>query len=411
MMFKLGFRCLGNRNLLLRSMSRRLDWDALRGFLLIMMAINHIPSPLDRYTNSPWGFITNAELFVFLSAFLAGIVFTKCLETKGPAAFRRKVLGRARTVYLYHMTSVVVILALAWFFLGDLVPFRNNTWFFLDHPVKGALAAATLVWQPAVLDILPLYIVMLLLTGPVLMAARRWGWWPVMTCSVALWVWSWPILVEPIAPYFHLKTRLLNLLGLQPPLNFGMFNDLSWQVLWVSALMCGSFYYHHRENLIRLPRPLIALAGALALVGFVVKHQGFGIQIDLGDWWWLLGKWNIGPLRLLNLACLIILYVAVSDRLRALGNLTPLVRLGQNSIGVFTFHTILVLPAVAYIEVLRIGGVGQILIVIAVLVAMYGFTFVQPWLGISWSRLQTVRHARLNPLPPARGSDSVPPAP
>jgi len=58
-------------------MKRLVELDVLRGFLLLMMVVNHAPSPLRRVTDQPLGFFSTAEGFVFVSAFLAGLLFQK----------------------------------------------------------------------------------------------------------------------------------------------------------------------------------------------------------------------------------------------------------------------------------------------------------------------------------------------
>ena len=53
-------------------MSRRTELDSLRGLLLLLMALTHLPTRMSAYANQPLGFVSAAEGFVFLSAFLAG---------------------------------------------------------------------------------------------------------------------------------------------------------------------------------------------------------------------------------------------------------------------------------------------------------------------------------------------------
>jgi hypothetical protein len=58
-------------------MKRLTELDIMRGILLLMMVVNHSPSSLRRFTDQPVGFFTTAEAFVFVSAFLAGILFRR----------------------------------------------------------------------------------------------------------------------------------------------------------------------------------------------------------------------------------------------------------------------------------------------------------------------------------------------
>src|SRR6478752_1346649 len=64
-------------------MKRFTEFDVLRGVLLLMMSVDHSPSSLRRFTDQPLGFFSTAECFVFVSAFLAGLIFRKREEKTG----------------------------------------------------------------------------------------------------------------------------------------------------------------------------------------------------------------------------------------------------------------------------------------------------------------------------------------
>jgi OpgC protein len=80
-------------------MKRLTELDVLRGILLLMMVVNHSPSSLRRFTDQPVGFFTTAEAFVFVSAFLAGILFRKRIEKNGFNAARSSTIHRAGRIY------------------------------------------------------------------------------------------------------------------------------------------------------------------------------------------------------------------------------------------------------------------------------------------------------------------------
>jgi OpgC protein len=69
-------------------MKRFIEFDMLRGVLLLMMSVDHSPSSLRRFTDQPLGFFSTAECFMFVSAFLAGMLFRKRAEKLGCAATR-----------------------------------------------------------------------------------------------------------------------------------------------------------------------------------------------------------------------------------------------------------------------------------------------------------------------------------
>ena len=80
-------------------MKRFIEFDVLRGVLLLMMSVDHSPSSLRRFTDQPLGFFTTAECFVFVSAFLAGMLFRKRAEKLGFAAARSSSIHRAGRIY------------------------------------------------------------------------------------------------------------------------------------------------------------------------------------------------------------------------------------------------------------------------------------------------------------------------
>ena len=85
-------------------MKRFIEFDVLRGALLLMMSVDHSPSSLHRFTDQPLGFFSTAECFVFVSAFLAGMIFRKRAERLGFAAARSSSIHRAGRIYR-HISS------------------------------------------------------------------------------------------------------------------------------------------------------------------------------------------------------------------------------------------------------------------------------------------------------------------
>ena len=69
-------------------MKRLIGFDVLRGVFLLMMIVDHSPSQLRIFTDQPVGFFSTAEGFVFVSAFLAGMLFRRRTEKSGFAAAR-----------------------------------------------------------------------------------------------------------------------------------------------------------------------------------------------------------------------------------------------------------------------------------------------------------------------------------
>src|ERR1700674_1363905 len=97
-------------------MKRFIGLDVVRGILLLMMVVNHSPSSLRRFTDQPLGFFTTAECFVFVSAFLAGMLFRKRAEKLGFAAARSSSIHRAARIYRAHLVTLCFAFTLGSFF-------------------------------------------------------------------------------------------------------------------------------------------------------------------------------------------------------------------------------------------------------------------------------------------------------
>jgi hypothetical protein len=69
-------------------MQRWWEIDALRGLMLILMTLTHLPTRFSGPFGQPLGFVSAAEGFVFLSAFMAGFIFTKRAVKDGIPAMR-----------------------------------------------------------------------------------------------------------------------------------------------------------------------------------------------------------------------------------------------------------------------------------------------------------------------------------
>jgi len=73
--------------------------DALRGLMLVLMTLTHLPTRFSDPLGQPFGFVSAAEGFVFLSAFMAGYIFAGRAMKDGVHAMRDAFLRRAARIY------------------------------------------------------------------------------------------------------------------------------------------------------------------------------------------------------------------------------------------------------------------------------------------------------------------------
>ncbi len=325
-------------------MNRLLEIDALRGLLLVIMVINHTPSPLRTLTSQPLGFVSAAEAFVFVSACLCGLIFGRRLHGPGLSEVKRLARRRARQIYTGHVLTLLFCFAVIGQGLGHLSPFYNMVHPYLEQPAKAAASALLLLYQPPLLDILPMYLLFLLLTPFLLNMAARVGLHSVLATSLLLW----------LAAQFGLKEWLVGSLAdgwlvIAP----GAFNLLAWQLLWIGGLFLGYRLQQRRPERAVLALPSLSwpVLVALALFFFCWRWPWIPLSFDLGDHGWLLDKWQLGPLRLLNFFVLLYLALWLGPHLaRVFGKLKPLMLIGRNTLPLFCLHACFSLLAVGVIE-------------------------------------------------------------
>ncbi len=143
---------------------------------MLMMIVDHSPSQLRVFTDQPIGFFTTAEGFVFVSAFLAGMLFRRRMEESGFAAARSATVGRAWRIYRAHLLTVSFAFVIGSFFLSEFSGVGNLLDQYLRNPAAALVGSALLLFRPPLMDILPMYIWFSFLTPLAFLAAQRWGW-------------------------------------------------------------------------------------------------------------------------------------------------------------------------------------------------------------------------------------------
>lgn len=329
--------------------TRRWELDALRGLMLILMTTTHLPTRYASITGQPLGFVSAAEGFVFLSAYMAGLVYAGRGRRDGDAAMRQAFWARALKIY----AAQLALLAFAFTVIAGLAVLVREPAvtdllaFFLEQPLRAAVSAALLLYSPALLDILPIYVVFMLLSPLVIMHGRRgaWGW--MLGLSLALWFGAQfglgPRLYEALAARMSLPVRYRDM---------GAFEILAWQFVWVLGLWMGATRHEPGHGPWRVPRPAVLLSLAVALVCLVWRHAVGQVPVPGGAGAsavnLMFDKWQLGPLRLLNFLALLLLTIAFGPHLkRRLPRPRALELLGRASLPVFCAHLVMALLALA----------------------------------------------------------------
>ncbi len=321
------------------SHQRIIELDIVRGLLLVNIMINHVPGDHNYYSSQPLGFVSSAEGFFLLSGYLLGSISAR-RATQGKPLFDR-LAKRIGLIYLSHILALLLVFLVIGLGLGHLQPYANITYPYQEYQGSAVLSALLLLYQPPLLDILPLYIIFMSFTPVIWWLARRLHWLPVFALSASLWLWA----------QFHSMNELLG--GISPWLlvQWGSFHLLAWQLLWVIGLGLGAWHWQERDKGLQIPNWLSFLAVLTALFFFTWRMQLMPVTIDLGEFWILIDKWILAPLRLLNFLALLVVAIRFAGFFRIL--LRPfgfLGILGRHSLLVFSVHSFIGLLLAGWIE-------------------------------------------------------------
>jgi hypothetical protein len=323
------------------SPTRLVELDILRGFLLLWMTLTHLPTKASIVSNQTFGFVSGAEGFIFLAGFMIGQLEHRIERTRGHRATVRDLLRRTGRVYGFHAALLAIAFTLVAGFgvRYHRLALQNLLSFYLAHPASAIIAAALLEYRPSLLDILPMYVIFLLLTLLARRVAARWGWDPVVYTSFFVWA----------VAQFGLRAwlyRHINLFGLNVPENStGAFDMYAWQLLWIVGLALGSIYSDQisgegNEQSSVLPRWVVRLSISLVVIFMILRYSPVDRWMNPDSYGWLIDKWHLGPARVINFAALAIFLVRFGQNIAALPIFQPLVLLGRASIEVFSVHVL-----------------------------------------------------------------------
>lgn len=346
----------------LPKLERRPELDALRGLFLVWMTLTHLPTRFSDFVDQPIGFVTSAEGFVFLSALLVGRLYMR-ESVQDESRVRKRLWKRSLKIYGYHLLllSFAFTVAAAFAVHTHKAALTNLLDFYLAHPGVAILGSVLLLYCPPLLDILPMYVTFLFFTPLLLSASWRYGWRKVLAASGLVWVLAQfglrDLAHNAIVQVTHLRIPLQET---------GAFNLFAWQAVWIGGLWLGAQSAVGVVPLRKIPGWGAAVAGAVCLFFVGVRHSWLGphwTQQVLGMW---LDKWQIGPLRVLNLlAFMVVFYWLRKYVLRAVA-VEPLLTLGKASLQVYCAHLFFVFAGLAllYGEVEQLQGTTAIALVV-----------------------------------------------
>ncbi|HEY2184109.1 MAG TPA: OpgC domain-containing protein [Xanthobacteraceae bacterium] len=236
---------------------RDLRLDLFRGLALWLIFLDHIPSNLVAWiTIRNYGFSDATEIFVFVSGYTAAFVYGREMRERGFVIAGAHILRRAWQIYVAHVFLFAIYLAeiiyVANRFENPLYAEETNILDFLKQPDVTIIQALLLKFKPANMDVLPLYIVLLLLFSPVLWLLLRQSTLA-LAASVLLYVLTWQF-------NWNLPSY---------PSGHWFFNPFAWQLLFVFGAWCALGGAQRLSRVLE-SRVTLAIASAYLVFAFLI---------------------------------------------------------------------------------------------------------------------------------------------
>ena len=318
--------------------SRDLRLDLFRGLALIFIFIDHIPeNVLSYFTLQAVQFYDAAEVFIFISGYTAALVYGRTLALFGVFYATAQILRRVWQLYVAHIFLFMIFVAE----VSYTVTTFNNPMYndemrvadFLGEPHIAIVKALFLEFQPTFLDILPLYI-LLLVIFPVILVGLRLQ--PLLVLIPSFLVYGFVQMTGVSVPAY-------------PEGHVWYFNPLAWQFLFTAGAALGLGLPPFQPR----PRP----AGALLYAAIAITALGLVIKLSWtihGVWdsfpglllkeLWPVNKSNLSPIRLLPFFSTVVVIAAVvrsgSAFLRSPAA-KPVILCGQQSLEIFCLGILL----------------------------------------------------------------------
>ena len=310
---------------------RDLRLDLFRGIALWLIFLDHIPSNLVAWaTIRNYGFSDATEIFVFVSGYTAAFVYGKEMRERGFILAGSRILRRAWQIYVAHVFLFAIYLAeisyVATSFENPLYAEEMNILDFLKQPDMTIVQALLLKFKPANMDVLPLYIVLLLLFPPVLWLLQyrlTLALGASLLLYVLTWVFNWNLPSYPSGHWY--------------------FNPFAWQLLFVFGAWCALGGAQRLAVVVRA-RMTLAVAVAYLLFAFVITLTWYlpGMSQFVPHWLeeviYPIDKVNLDVLRFAHFLALAVVTVRFVRRdwpLLASWWAWPPIVCGQHSLEIF----------------------------------------------------------------------------
>ena len=354
---------------------RDLRLDLFRGIALWLIFLDHIPeNVVNWFTIRNYGFSDATEIFIFISGYTAAFVYGRAMRERGFVIAGARILRRAWQIYVAHIFLFTIFMAeiayVAATFDNPLYAEEMNILDFLKQPDVTIFQALLLKFKPVNMDVLPLYIVLLLLFPPALAMLM---WQPAFALAasallyVLTWTFDWNLPAYPNGVWF--------------------FNPFAWQLLFVFGAWCA---LGGAKRLAPVLQSYTVLAVAIAYLAFAfvialtwyIEPLGRLVPNWLSEWMYPIDKTNLDVLRFahfLALAAVTVRFVPRDWPGLKLPILQPAIRCGQHSLEIFCLGVFLAFAGQFVISEYSGGPLIQIAISFTGIMIMIGTANLISW--------------------------------
>jgi hypothetical protein len=362
---------------------RDLRLDFFRGLALFCIFIDHIPDNLlGRFTLQSIGLSDAAEVFILISGYTAGMVYGREIDRRGMLIGTVRIYQRVWLLYVAHVFLFMLFMAMVAHTASVLNTSVYSEEFgaadFIKEPDVAVMQALILNFQPAFMDILPLYI--LLLAGlPFALAVGRKLPWLLIGGSFLVWLGA------------QVDDRVA-LQAYPGPDQLWFFNPFAWQFLFYVSAWVG--WKNTRGGVPLLGNPwLFRVAVAVALAGFIIRVDWqLNELVDeipalfTNALWPLSSKTDLGVIRLLNVFAWAIVAARLMEPQASYLKkrwARPFMICGRNSLYVFCFGILLSVTCHMVLNEYYGGLWMQLAVVATGILLMVGLAAWIDWFGVA----------------------------
>lgn len=362
--------------------------DGFRGIFLVFMMIIHandiLNTTLGKLNHHYFGWVEDAQGFVFMSGMVVGLVYGGRFIKYGFDTMRRDIWTRIKTIYSHHFFLIFLftLITFTLSFGAASVPAVLHS--YAAEPILFPVLSAFMVTGSAHMGILPMYIIFMVATPYALrlLNARRYITYGVIIAIC--WAFAQTRLPDAFVggseAFFEDAGYALNL-GI-------FFNVLGWQALFFAGLFIGFLMASKRldTSFIRTPEMRQVFLICVVLFFFFGVYDrivfdnwisdefsnAIKAEVDRGNLStiyvitfaidllivvWMLGPGVMDGNKIISIASRILTSV-VTWR--------PFVFLGQHSLHVFSSHIIIVYIIFSFFDGARVSEpIGAVIIVLS----------------------------------------------